>query len=218
MNNIITTSKKRERNRRHIERRFRRFCALLIVIVAAIEVLVVLGSWIITAVWPDIAMRSLFSADGLRWLFGQSTKALATDVLVWLIMMCVASGAVAYSRLCSVFVKHPLSYRQWVALRFVFVEVLAYVVMISLLTLVPHAALLSVTGLLFPSSFSTSVVPQLAILATICSLTYGWVCGTVRGLDGMLTMLSKGIEHLAPLFVLYILVAELYFTLLFIRF
>lgn len=178
----------------------------------------VLGSWIITAVWPDIAMRSLFSADGLRWLFGQSTKALATDVLVWLIMMCVASGAVAYSRLCSVFVKHPLSYRQWVALRFVFVEVLAYVVMISLLTLVPHAALLSVTGLLFPSSFSTSVVPQLAILATICSLTYGWVCGTVRGLDGMLTMLSKGIEHLAPLFVLYILVAELYFTLLFIRF
>ena len=52
------------------------------------------------------------------------------------------------------------------------------VVIMLLLTVVPHAILLSVTGELFPSAFSSSLIPSLSFVLIVMSLSYGVASGT----------------------------------------
>ena len=197
-------------------RGMRHAAALAVVAALVLQVAVVLASWVATAVMPDAALRSLLSADALRWLFGQSVEALASQPLVWLVLVCMAAGAVERSQLWTALCKGHLPYRQRMALRLVAAEVAVYAAVMALLTLVPHAMLLSVTGSLWPSSFSASLVPQMAVLAVVCSVTYGLAGGTLHGPDGVLSALTAGIERMAPLFVLYLLLGELWLSVAFV--
>lgn len=194
----------------------RHAAAIAVVAVLVMQVVVVLASWVATAVMPDATMRSLLSADALRWLFGQSVGALASQPLVWLLMVSMAAGAVWRSCLWAAVCNRHLPYRQRMALRIVAAEVAVYAVLMALLTLVPHAMLLSVTGSLWPSSFSASLVPQMAVLVMVCAVTYGLVGGTLHGADGVLSALTAGIERMAPLFVLYLLLGELWLSVAFV--
>ena len=55
--------------------------------------------------------------------------------------------------------RYKFHYRETVGLRIALVEFIVYVIVMILLTAIPHAILLSVTGQLFPSSFSSSFIP-----------------------------------------------------------
>ena len=183
------------------------------------EMVLILVSWIVTAAKPEIGMRSLLSEEGVRWLFGHFTSNLLTPLLGWLLFGAMTYGAVRCSGIVA-----PLrnlrsayrsSYRQRFALQVVAVEVIVAVIII-LLTLVPHAPLLSVTGSLFPSSFSHSIVPLLCFCTTLFALTYGAFSGSFTSLTDMFRALYAGIVSAAPLFVVYVFAAELYFSLLFV--
>ena len=184
------------------------------------EMVLILVSWIVTAAKPEIGMRSLLSEEGVRWLFGHFTSNLLTPLLALLLFGAMTYGAVRCSGIVA-----PLrnlrsayrsSYRQRFALQVVAVEVIVAVIIILLLTLVPHAPLLSVTGSLFPSSFSHSIVPLLCFCTTLFALTYGAFSGSFTSLTDMFRALYAGIVSAAPLFVVYVFAAELYFSLLFV--
>ena len=201
-------------------RHVRKLMAKIVATLFFAELLLILASWVVTAANLEINMRSLLSEEGVRWLFGHFTTNLLTPVLAWLLLLSIAYGAL---RCSGIFV--PLRairkisqapYRQRFALQMVVLEILVVVIVLVLLTLMPHAPLLSVTGNLFPSSFSRSIVPVLAFCMTLFGLTYGAFSGSFTSLKDMFRALYAGVISAAPLFVVYVFAAELYFSILFV--
>ncbi|MBR1468820.1 MAG: AbgT family transporter [Prevotella sp.] len=175
---------------------------------AVAQLLLILVSWLVTAAWPDLPMRSLLSSEGIRWLFGSFVQNLLTPVLVWLILGSMAYGSVVASGLTEL--RRPMTFRQRSALRFVAVEALIFLVITLLLTLIPQAPLLSSTGQLFPSAFSDGLVPFVCFAVIVMALTFGLSTGRFNSLTEVVATLVKGFGRCGYLWLIYILGAELY--------
>lgn len=186
----------------------RRIIHTVVVTLALAQVLLILVSWLVTAAWPDLPMRSLLSSEGIRWLFGTFTRNLLTPVLVWLIFGCMAYGTVVSSGLTEL--RRPFTFREHSALRFVGIEIVLFIAVLLLLTLIPHAPLLSVTGQLFPSSFSDGIVVFTCIALMVIAVTFGLTTGRFQNLSAVLDALVSGISRFARLWLIYILAAELF--------
>ena len=188
------------------------------------ELLLFILSWLLSATRME-GVRSLLSSEGIRWFFGYFTQMVASPLLVWLLLGLCAYGCLQRSGLLSLLTSHlslltshfsPLTYREKVALRVSLVFLVIYVLMIALLTLMPHAILLSATGSLFPSAFSRSLVPIIAFGLCLVSITFGLVSGRLRGLDDTFSALSYGIAQGSPLIILYLLLIQFYESLCFV--
>ena len=143
-------------------------------------------------------MRSLISSEGIRWFFGSWQTFFASPLLVWLLLCLIAWGSLRKSGLIKLFTSHSslLPFRDRLALRVSLVFLVIYLVILALLTLTPHAILLSATGHLFPSAFSRSLVPVIAFGVCLVSVTFGLVSGRLRSLSDILDTLSTGIAHM----------------------
>ena len=146
--------------------------------------LLVLASWLVSAVMPDTSMRSLLSPEGIRWFFGHFTDNMAQPLLVWFILLYVAFNAYRRAGLqhaMSLLLKgERLMLRQRSALWLVLIVVGAIVAVIMMLIVLPNPLLASVTGSLFPSSFSSALIPILAFILFIGSVTYAMATGQFR--------------------------------------
>lgn len=183
----------------------------LVVALAAAQLLLILVSWFVTAAWPDVPMRSLLSSEGIRWLFGSLTRNLLTPVFGWLLFGSMAYGAVRSSGLLEL--RRPLTFRQRSAVRFVAVEIVLFLVLIFALTSIPHAPLLSVTGQLFPSSFSDGIVAFACIGIIVVAVTFGATTGRFPSVSSVLDALVSGIGKCGYLWLLYVLIVEFYVSL-----
>lgn len=189
---------------------------VVILVLLMAELLLFILSWLFSATRME-GVRSLLSSEGIRWFFGSFTEMVASPLLVWLLLGLIAYGCLKRCGLLSVTQSQgSISYRQRVALRVSLVFLVIYVVMIALLTLTPHAILLSATGSLFPSAFSRSLIPILAFGICLVSLTYGLVSGHLSSLGDILGALSSGIADGAPVIILYLLFIQFYESLRFV--
>ena len=182
------------------------------------ELLLVILSWLLSATRLE-GVRSLLSSEGIRWFFGSFTEMVASPLLVWLLLGLCAWGAVKNSGLHSFFsIQSSISYRyrDKVAMRVSLVFLIIYLVVIALLTLAPHAILLSATGSLFPSAFSRSLVPIACFGLCLVSLVFGLISGRLHGLADILEALSTGIAQGAPLIIIYLFAIQLYESLRFV--
>lgn len=189
-------------------------CALVIGI---LQIVVILVSWLITAAMPDVFMRSLLSNEGVRWFFGHFTENLATPFLVWLLLLSIAYGSLRYSGLLQAIMNpKSLDYPKHFALNLVIFELVSFTIVLILLTVIPHAILLSVTGCLFPSSFSNSIIPIICFCICFCSVSYGKMCGSLNSLQSIFHSLTIGVTYSKQLWLLYVLGAELYSSIRFV--
>ncbi len=178
------------------------------------QLVLILISWLLAAAMPDLAVKSLISAGGIRWFFANFSAKIATPALVWLILVAVAVSSVVKSGLYHaslIFVssqRGTLTSQQLFALRMSVAFLVVEAIAIILLTALPHAVLLSVTGELFPSSFSLGLVPLTAFVCTTVSVVYGLLSGTLRTLYDVGECLSSSGEWLMPLLVLYVFLAQ----------
>ncbi|MGI6223696.1 MAG: ABC transporter substrate-binding protein [Prevotella sp.] len=187
----------------------------LLLVVAHVAVIVL--SWLITAAFPQADMRSLLSAEGIRWLCGHIVENLAQPLLVWLILAAITWGTVSRSRIISALRRlRRLDYRQRFALRLVAAEAIISVVVLLLLTAVPHAILLGVTGHIYPSSFTEGLVPIICFVLTLFAATYGFMSGTLHGVAGVFGALTAGVVQWRFVWPLYLLVVQLWFSLKFV--
>ena len=189
----------------------KRLIALACVAFGVAELLLVILSWLLSATRLD-GVRSLISSEGIRWFVGEFTYTLASPLLVWLLLALVALGCLQRSGLMS----RGRGYRDRVALRVSFSFIIIYVVIICLLTLMPHAILLSVTGSLFPSAFSRALVPIICFGVGVLSISFGMVSGRLHTLTDILDALTFGLQQGAPLIILYIMFFQFYASLLFV--
>ena len=189
----------------------KRLIALACVAFGVAELLLVILSWLLSATRLD-GVRSLISSEGIRWFVGEFTYTLASPLLVWLLLLLVALGCLQRSGLMS----RGRGYRDRVALRVSLSFMIIYVVIICLLTLMPHAILLSVTGSLFPSAFSRALVPIICFGIGVLSISFGMVSGRLHTLTDILDALTFGLQQGAPLIILYIMFFQFYASLLFV--
>lgn len=175
------------------------------------ELALILVSWLLSASMTE-GVRSLLSSEGIRWFFGSFVRMMASPLLVWLVLSLIALGSLQKSGLLAM----QQSYREKVALRAALSFLAIYVAVILLLTVFPHAILLSTTGSLFPSAFSRSLVPLVAFGLVLVSISFGVMSGRISTLSGILEALSFGIAKGAPLFILYILFMQFYESLWFV--
>jgi aminobenzoyl-glutamate transport protein len=179
----------------------------LVVIIA--ETLLVILSWLLSALRVE-GVRSLLSSEGIRWFFSSFNDLVASPVLVWLLLLMCALGCLQKSRVTSIFRgTKAISFRDRLALYVAIAFLLIYGVIIILLTLMPHAILLSATGHLFPSAFSRSLVPIISFGICVFSVSFGLMAGVMRNLSDILQALSFGIAKGAPLLVFYLFAVQL---------
>jgi len=185
------------------------------------QMTLVLLSWILTAAYPELSVRSLLSPEGIRWFLGNFTENIQTSLLVWLLLCSIAFGAVKESKILhaikkSVVCGESLPYRQRLALWLVLFEFIVCFSAIFMLAFTPHAILLSATGELFPSSFSRSAVPSAAFCLTLFSVTFATISGTAHTHKDVFNMLTVGLSRSVPLLLIYIPGVQLYYSLLFV--
>ena len=184
-----------------------KICAYAMLLLALAQIVLILVSWLITAAMPDVFPRSMLSPEGIRWFFGSFSDNLESPWLVGILLICIAWGTLQTSGLlhfdCSI-------YRHRNALRLVLIELVLFVAVILLLTIVPHAILLNVMGGIEASSFSRSILPYICFAVIVMSLSFGAVSNRLQGIEAMGESLSEGIRSAAPYFVIYILVNQLY--------
>lgn len=201
----------------------------IVLVLLVAQLALILLSWLLTAAFPELPMRSMLSSEGIRWFFGSFVSNQLSPLLIYFIMAVMAVGACVRSRLYDALREtlsntrsslttssnhqHKIHYREKVGLRIALVEFIVYVIIMILLTAVPHAILLSVTGQLFPSSFSSSLIPSLSLIIIIMSLTYGVASGTIDSVAKMHKVLVGGLEVGSRLVPTYVVGIQLYMSI-----
>lgn len=195
-------------------------CGIISLVLVVLQLVLVMASWIMTAAMPELPMRSLLSAEGIRWFFGHFAENINSQVLVSIVLLAVAIGAVMFSGLAEslsgIVFHRKTRYMERVALWAVAIELAIAAIVVILLTSVPHAILLSVTGHLFPSSFSQSLIPIVSVTLLICSLSFGIVSGKLSSMGLVYETMTYGLVCYAWLIPIYIFAIELYRSVLFV--
>ena len=192
-------------------------CAILSITLLVLQVLIVPASWIISAVAPSSGVHSLISEGGIRWLVGQYSDNVSTSVLVYIIIAFISYNMFVNSGLLSAIIsKAKLSMQQKFALRVMAVVLILFITALAYLTITPHAVLLSVTGNLFPSSFSDGLIPLLCFEVFILSLIYGIFGGTITSINEFWNCVTKESNSLLPVLFLYLLSIQLYHCFVFV--
>ena len=153
----------------------------------AVQLLIIFVSWLLSAAYPTSELRSLLSSEGLRWFFGQFNMFLSRPLLVDLLLLSMAWGVLRKSGMLS----YRSSYRESRARMMTLFLLAVYIGVLLLLTVIPHAVLLSATGHLWPSPFSRSIVSVVAFTVLSLSAFYGTIAGyfntiadVMRDVDG----------------------------------
>lgn len=176
------------------------------------EVALILFSWIWSAAFPNDQVRSLLSSEGLRWFFGHFSEILATPLMVNILLMGMAYGCL---RRCGV-LAYSNTYRERRALLMSLGLLVVYAVALLLLTILPHAVLLSATGYLFPSPFASSLLPVLAFSIVTSSMLYGAVMERIRHIGHVYDSLLDGLRRITPFILFYILFMQIYESIRFV--
>lgn len=192
-----------------MKKRYVDILATLFVILIAVQVVLILVSWLITAVTPQYHVRSLLSSEGVRWFFGSFVNNLTSPVLIWFLLLAMTVGT---------WHRAVPRHRTIIISPLVWLEVGLVAIVMLLLTAVPHAILLSVTGTLFPSSFSNSILPVLCSTVMLCAITIGLTNNHLHNISDVYRSMTAGIHAVACLFPIYIAATELFCSLRFVLF
>lgn len=197
----------------------RYFAYTLLFLLIAQPVVIVL-SWMLNAFFPQVGIRSLITSWGMRWYFGHFVDNVRIPFMVWMILLSMAFGAYHDSGLHHALValmrRQPLKDKQPLALRVTTLVVFVLLALVFFLAMQPHALLHNVSGGLFPSSFSDFLIPLIALVIMVGSLCFAFVSGWLDSAEKFYQLHVTGINHIAWLFPLYMLAAQLYASALWV--
>lgn len=194
-----------------------RWLAAVACLLAVGQALLVFGSWLVGALMPEAGLRSLLDGEGIRWFFAHFCTVVGGWGFVWLLLAAVAVGCVAHSGLAEA-CRHPrrLSLRGRSALSVAAFFVVIYVAIMAVFTLPRRAILAGLDGSLWPSPFSSSLLPAVAFGLCFASVVYGVVAGRLNTVQKAFRSLHVGIAHASPWLLLYVLLAQFVASLSFV--
>ena len=181
-------------------------------------------SWLITLINPSMPVKSMISDEGMRWLCGKFVSNIQQPLLVYLILAAFAWGILSESGLKDTIKKSIMLIRtrygaeRRKAAMPLMVTLLAICLCTWLLVFEPPTALLGIDGGWHDSALSRSVVPFAILVVNIVSIIYGIQHKLFNNLGQILSAFYKGLYRFAPIFLLYLLASQLYFSVLFVFF
>lgn len=185
-----------------------RVVSWIVTIIIICELVLVFASWVLSALMIE-GVQSLISSESLRWFFGEFTNSLLSPLLLWIIIMSIAYGCMIRSRI----LKSSASYRERIAHRVSLGVMLLSIIAVALLTLVPHAILLSSMGNLFPSPFSRALIPIIAFIITLTSVVFGVITHTFTSMNRIIEAMIYGLLKGAPILICYLFLWQFYVSL-----
>ena len=189
-------------------------------LLAVLQVLLILVSWIVSSAAPQTPIRSMLSSEGIRWFMGRFAENLSSPYLAWLLLLSIAYGVLHTSGLYNTITAwthgQSIPYRKRFALFLSFMLLLFFILVVLYLTCVQHAVLLSATGHLFPSSFGSALVPIVAFVITTMSVTYGLLSGQYSSWQHAFEGMVFGLQYTLPLVVVYVFLAQFIFSLIYV--
>ena len=183
----------------------RKILSSLVVVLIILQLLVILLSWIVSAVLPAAPLRSMLSNGGIRWMFANFTDSLTSPVMVWIILYSMVWGTYRNSGLRQLSL-HNLTFRKRLAFRTIIVETIIAVALLLMLTVVPHAVLLSISGTLITPEFFMGLLPLGALYILIISITYGSITRRYKTVSSITDSIAYGICSTSRIWVFYILI------------
>ena len=192
---------------------YKKVLAYLALSLGIAEVVVILVSWLLAAAMPESFTHSLTSPEGIRRLTGHFVDHLTSVWLVWLVLISITIGVVKQSRVLHF---DHTQYRQRTALRLMLIELCISAGIMLALTLLPHAILLNAVGTLFPGPFTHSLIPYICFSVMVMSMSYGIMSESIKGISQVYDAMNQGIRLLSPCFLFYILVMQLYTSILYV--
>lgn len=187
-----------------------------VVTLAILLILLVIGSWLVSILFPSLEVRSMISGEGARWFLGTYSSFLASAPTSWMVIIGVTWGVMSESGMIRCVADKHRKYRERLALYSAIVLFSLYVIAVALLSVVPHAVLLSADGNLFPSPFSRSIIPMSCFGLFLSSAIFGIISGnTPRPSDVVSAMLS-GITSVAPILVIWLFLSQFVMSLRFV--
>lgn len=192
---------------------YKKVLAYLALSLGIAEVVVILVSWLLTAAMPESFTHSLTSPEGIRLFMGHFVDHLTSVWLVWLVLISITIGVVKQSRVLHF---DHTQYRQRTALRLMLIELCISAGIMLALTLLPHAILLNAVGTLFPGPFTHSLIPYICFSVMVMSMSYGIMSESIKGISQVYDAMNQGIRLLSPCFLFYILVMQLYTSILYV--
>ncbi len=202
--------------------KIKNFFSSCISLLLAAELILILFSWIISSIFPESNVHSLLGSEGIRWLLGHYTDNLCNTPLVYLLLISIAYGMYKRSGIqqCinKCFVGTKLSYRERISLIIIVIEIILAIVVIILLSCIPNAILLSVSGDLFPSSFSQSIVPMLSMFLLLIGTTSGIILSKIQSVNEWVAAMTDGLRAGAPIILLYLFFMQFAYTIQFVFF
>ncbi len=123
----------------------------------------------------------------LRYLWLHGTECIASELLVYTILLLIAVGSVLRSRLLTV--------RDQDGMVAAIVVALITNGMLLAAAILPGSPLLGVTGRVFPSPWSNGLFPSLCIECILVSFVFGLVSGTVQSVRDALELVTHGISR-----------------------
>lgn len=157
-------------------------------------------SWL---VWSfGVPVESLFSEEGLRWLFVRSISTSFNENLFFCVLVCTALGV--WQRVLA----HPtIGVVRRRAIRITLLVALLMGATASLAAFHPDSPLLSINGTLANSPFTRGFLPAFLVSAIELGVIYGFVVGAVRSLDALVSVLVHGMGRFGAWLLLFFVIS-----------
>lgn len=201
------------------------FILLLSILVVSV------GSWMASVLATDGSVRSLLTAEGIRWFIGDFSNMLSTPLLLDIIMVGMAVGVVRASGIGGILrqaIKKRYrstafssgitqkGYSEVIALQLSIVMALLMICVVILLSVLPHAILLSATGTILNSSLASGFIPMLCFIAIASSATFGYASRHFHGFLDVFRAMENGVGLAAPFILFYIFTTQLYVLIMYV--
>lgn len=204
----------------------RKIVSIATILLLEAELFIVIGSWVGSVLFPDSGIVSMISSEGVRWFVGGFANMLSTPYIIYIILIGMTLGIVRRSGLIDDVrrkrtatitdedVKDVMaSYSERLATRLAIATFILGIIVILLLTILPHAILLNSNGDVLNSSFSRGLIPMMCLVVSMSAGVYGLCTSHITLRHSIADAFAYGIARISPVILLYILVAQIYFTL-----
>ncbi len=183
-----------------------KFFVITTLSLCTVQTLLILVSWIVSAIFPAYGFNSLLSGSGIRWLLTRWLDNGCSETIAWFLFGSFFVGAFVWSGLPKKITSfRSCGYDERFAVMMFFFVMIAGVALCLFFALSPHSPLLGVTGTLVPGPFLRASFFLLGGALFGGSVIFSVLSGKIRSWEDAACALVCGLKAVAPLTVVLFL-------------
>lgn len=190
-----------------------------VAMLCAAEVLVVVGSWLLAALFPGRSIRSLLDSAGLRWLLGTYRENVSGDIPFYIFLAAFSVGMFVCSGLGGMINRllrkrkqtsaSPAAYYERRAVGVFVSMIVLSVALCALFALWPHSLLLDINGTIFSPLYLRAASIIIVVAVSISGCAAEILCNRTDPMRSIAHALTAGMRVVVPFLLLYYLIAGL---------